>query len=128
MRFVKQKHKNGCAIAVLAMLTGIGYDKVYKRVHPKVKAGQSITGTHIEQVLRFIHKIKRNYKLSFRKISPLKLKNNAYLSVNTLNGGRHALFWSAKSQNIIDPSGTRSYYMTLNYIKKNLNYIIEILD
>lgn len=128
MRLVKQKHKNGCAIAALAMLTGIGYDRVYKKVHPKVKPGQSIIGTHIEQVLRFLHKIKINYRLSFKKISLLNLKNNAYISVNTKCGNRHALVWVAKSKKLIDPQGVRVYYMTLDYIKKNLNYIIEILD
>ena len=128
MRVVRQKHKNGCAIAALAMLTGMGYDRVYKKVHPTVKPRQSIVGTHIEQVLKFLHKIKRPYRLSFKKVNPLKLKHNSYISVNTMCGGRHAVFWSAKSKKIIDPQGTRSYYMTLDYIKKNLNYIIEILD
>jgi ABC-type bacteriocin/lantibiotic exporter with double-glycine peptidase domain len=128
MRMVRQKHKNGCAIAALAMLTGIGYSKVYKKVHPKVKPRQSIVGTHIEHTLKFLHKVGINYRLSFKKINIQQLKNNTYLSVNTKCGGRHAMVWDAKSKKLIDPQGARSYYMTFDYIKKHLNYIIEFLD
>lgn len=128
MRYVRQKHKNGCAIAALAMLTGMGYDRVYKKVHPKVKPGESIVGTHIELTLKFLHKMNVSHRLSFKKRNIRQLKNNAYISVNTKSGRRHALVWNAKSKEIVDPQSVRSYYMTLDYIKKNLNYIIEILD
>ncbi len=128
MRQVKQKHKNGCAIAALAMLTGIGYQKVCKKIHPKLKPRQVLVGTTLEQALRYLFKLKIKHKINFSKIDLRRLKNNAYLSVNTKCGNRHAMVWNANEKKLIDPQGVRSHYMTLGYIKKHLNFIIEILD
>ncbi|MGE3320390.1 MAG: hypothetical protein AB7I18_13940 [Candidatus Berkiella sp.] len=127
MRYVSQKHKNGCAVASLAMLTGIGYDKVLKKLHPKLKHRQQLVGTTLEQTLRYLYKVKSNFRVVFNK-DLKKLKNNAYLSVTTKTGGRHAMVWDAKNQKLIDPQLPRTYYLTRAYAQKHTNFIIEILD
>lgn len=125
MRVVRQKHTTGCAIAVIAMVTGIGYDKVLKVVHPKRKPRQCACTT-FEQSIKAIDKLGYKYNLIFKKIDLKRLKNNAYLSVTTRFGGRHAVAWDAQKKKIVDPNGPGSY-MTLEYIKKNMNFIVEIL-
>jgi ABC-type bacteriocin/lantibiotic exporter with double-glycine peptidase domain len=126
MRYVRQKHTTGCAIAAIAMLSGTGYDKVLKVVHPKRKPRQCAC-TSFEAALKGIDKLGLNYRFVFKKIDLHRLKNNAYISVTNKNGGRHAVVWDASKRKIVDPNGPGGY-MNKAYVKKNMNFIIEIQD
>lgn len=125
MRYVSTRHDNCCAIASLAMITNTGYDRIRKLVVPKSQM-RSFKGTTMEKALKALSKLGKQYKISFRKISLLKLKNNAYISVNMPGGCRHAIIWNAKTKRIMDPD--RWKFMTKAYVKKNLNFIVEILE
>lgn len=125
MRYVRQKHTTGCAIATIAMISGTGYDKVLKVVHPKRKPRQCACTT-FEQSLKAIDKLGLKYRVIFKKINLDRLKNNAYISVTNKFGGRHAIAWDAKKKRIADPNGRT--YMNKAYVKKNMNFIIEIMD
>lgn len=126
MRYVKQKHANSCAIASLSMITGIGYDRMLKIVFPKRKSGDHIRGTSLEDALRALDKMKVSFRFIFKKIDPRQLKHNAYISINVPAGNRHAIVWDASIKNIRDPH--KSKHNGFDYIKKNMNFIIEILD
>lgn len=131
MKFVKQKHKNGCAVASLAMLSGIGYDKVIKVVHPFYKNyGQPrrYPGVHIEQVLRSMEKLGLQFRVSCLKQDVTKLKNNAIIAVYIAPGSRHAVVWDAKRKKILDPWWKPSKIkITKHYVQKHMAYLAEVL-
>lgn len=54
MKWVRQKHKLGCASASLAMIAGIDYDSALSLVHPARKKGTRVCTTigHMSDVMR----------------------------------------------------------------------------
>jgi ABC-type bacteriocin/lantibiotic exporter with double-glycine peptidase domain len=128
MRYVKQIHKNGCAIAALAMLTGVGYNRILKITHPKRKYGRfRLLGTIMFQTLVCLNKLGIKYKVRYRKIKINTLKNNAYITVRGADHN-HALVWDAKNKKILDPGGGKDIpTYTVKQVNANLNYVIIIL-
>lgn len=126
MRFVSTRHDACCGVASIAMVTGIGYDKIRKLIVPKNIPKGKFHGTTLEKALKTLTKLGKRYKVSFRKITFTKLKHNAYISINMPCGTRHAIVWNAKTSRIMDPSGFRC--VTKEYARTHLNFIIEILE
>jgi ABC-type bacteriocin/lantibiotic exporter with double-glycine peptidase domain len=132
MRKVKQRHHNGCAIASLAMLTGISYNKSLKLIHPKRKKNDSLFGCELEDVLRALDKLKVKHRVSFSKsdlFKPKKAMIAVLYNYTDKNKARHAVVWINKK--IIDPIEKTPYKeltVTKNYIKKRFSFIIEILS
>lgn len=124
MRFVRQKHKYGCAIAAIAMLTGVGYDRVMQF---KTKSGNDYKVTTFNQLIRILNKFKVKYVFSQRKIQLLNLKHNALISVNITPDIRHAVVWDATRKRILDPFPIRPY-LTKKYVQNNMNYVIKIIE
>lgn len=124
MRFVRQKHKYGCAIAAIAMLTGIGYDRV---MQAKTKSGNDYKVTTFKQLIKLLNKFKVKYSISQRRVQLLNLKHNALISVNITHNIRHAVVWDAKRKRILDPSPIRPY-LTKKYIQNNMNFIIKVIE
>lgn len=129
MRYVRSRHVNSCAIAALAMLTGLSYDKVFKTTHPRRKSGKSISGTNKDTVLKCLEKWNIKYRARLNRTSLKKLKHNAYVSIMGRNSGdRHAIVWDAHNQRILDPDYHTVKPNTIRYADKHLNFIIEILE
>lgn len=127
MRYVKQKHKNGCCIASIAMLTGIGYKKIHNLVYQKMVPNLFINGEYwgleLEDILRIFDNLKIKYRLSFKK-DFLKLNNNAFVCYKA-DIGRHAVIWDVKNQKILNP------LCKCTKIQKcldNLEFYIEVLS
>lgn len=131
MRYVRQKHKNGCGVASFAMVAGIGYDKAMKIIDPKRVRGSVYDGTPLEWLLKACSKSSIRYRMIFKKINLKRLKNNAYISYSQPCGCRHAVVWYAKDQEILDPDpidhNGKKYRRSNEYIQKHLNYIVEII-
>jgi ABC-type bacteriocin/lantibiotic exporter with double-glycine peptidase domain len=123
MRYVRQRHVYSCGAASLAMLTGIGYLSIMKMIQPK--RNTKFEGTNLEKCLKVLHKLKIQYRISFNKRLLNSIKNNAYISVQNKNGGRHAVVWDAKNKKVLDPSEVT---MPKTYIEKHINYVLEILE
>jgi len=133
MRYVKQKHKYGCGVASLAMAAGIGYDRALKLIDPNREKGAQFSGTHLEQVLAALQKMGFGYKIHFDPTNLGTIKNNAYISFSQRCGCRHAVTWDAKNKKILDPDFGKPDHtgkiitFSRQYIRKNANYIVEII-
>lgn len=136
MRIVHQRHSNGCAIACMAMLTGISYDSVFKAVHGKRNKPKEYPGLSLEVILRTLDKLRINYRVSFDKKDWKNSKNNSMMVVDygskpdkTFDHCRHAVVWNAANKSIIDPMprNKRKLDMTNSYCTKNFSLIIEVL-
>jgi len=132
MRYVKQKHVNGCGIASLSMITGIGYDRMMRVVAPKRIPGAKYGGTTLEQTLKALSKLRIKYRMIFQRINLNRLKNDAYISISQSCGCRHAIVWDAKAKRLVDPdSGPdhngKNIVFTKAYVKKHMNFIVEII-
>lgn len=139
MRYVKQRHANGCGAASLAMAAGISYTLAANLIHPKRKKGELFIGTGLEDALKALTDAHIAYRVRFdRKLR--NVKNDAYISVDLPCGCRHAVAWDAQNQRVLDPdpadldhNGKRvdvdplTHYLTQKYVEKNLNYIVEII-
>ena len=129
MRYVKQKHKNGCAIASLAMILGVGYSQIFKIARPKKNFGKKYTGTPMDLAVKILNKYDCKYRIFFKRTGLKKLhrlKSNAYISINTPKGGRHAIVWDEENQRVLDPDRKVPYRR--DYINKHMNFIIEIIE
>ncbi len=129
MRYVKQKHKNGCAIAAIAMLTGIGYDRVFQAIRPKKDYGKKYYGTPMDKAINLLNKFNCRYRIFFKRTGLKKLKNlkgDAYISINTPLGSRHAIVWDASKKRLLDPYRKVSYRK--DYVEKHTNFIIEVIE
>jgi ABC-type bacteriocin/lantibiotic exporter with double-glycine peptidase domain len=136
MRYVKQRHVNGCAIASLAMVSGISYqkafnlynkcDRIYFNDNGRVK-GEVFDGANQAVIMMCLEKLGFNYKVSFKKTNPLNIKNNAFISVLSSDKKNfHAFAWNGKKKMCYDPGGWQ-YTYTKKYIKSNIRYYIELL-
>jgi hypothetical protein len=94
-----------------------------KMIQPK--RNTKFEGTNLEKCLKVLHKLKIQYRISFNKRLLNSIKNNAYISVQNKNGGRHAVVWDAKNKKVLDPSEVT---MPKTYIEKHINYVLEILE
>ena len=128
MKHIIQKHKNGCAIAALSMLTGVGYNRVFKIVNPKRKTREEYDGTSAHQVYAALLDLNVKHNITYGKRELLSIKNNAFICVRIKGGGYHAVAWNAKNKRIFDPNPTKIKYMTKKYISENTNIIVEILE
>jgi ABC-type bacteriocin/lantibiotic exporter with double-glycine peptidase domain len=125
MRFVKQKHKCGCAIACIAMLCGIGYNSALEIVHPKRNPRDGVETT-FETFLRSLARCNKDYKINFTNLDLNKLKNNACIMITVPNKGfRHAVVWDAKTKKILDPANPK---IRKSFYQKNLSVVVEIIS
>jgi ABC-type bacteriocin/lantibiotic exporter with double-glycine peptidase domain len=132
MKYIKQRHTNGCGVAALAMVTGISYDRALKLIDPKRKSGTKYPGTSLEQALKTFTKMGIKYQIHFD--TKLKdIKNNAYVSASLPCGCRHAVVWDAENKKILDPDTTEIGHeggvvcFSRQYVEKSQNYIVEII-
>lgn len=131
MKHIKQRHRNTCAIATLAMLTGRAYDKVYKQVFPKRKPGQRYGGTYLHQTVKFLEKKKVAYKLvSVPRIDFRNLKTPAFISVRISEGHYHAVAWDPERKRILDPAQPKDNGVRINvkFANEHCRYYIKILN
>jgi len=128
MRYVKQRHAGTCAVASIAMLSGTGYDKLYKSIKRHFK-WKRVEGLDLEEELIILSKLKIQYKILFNKIDLNKIKNNALISFKyKYSFGRHAIVWDASKKKILDPSYKKGMIKySKSYIENNMNYIIETI-
>jgi len=106
MKFVKQKHKDGCAIASLAMVTGLSYDKVLHKVHPNYLK-YKCASVKIKNLSKLLCKFNINNELivpiNFKKLDTSAL----VILISSLTGQKenHLVVWNYKKQKIYDPIG-----------------------
>ncbi len=130
MKHVKQRHKNTCAIAALAMVTDRPYDKIYKKIFPKRKPYQRTTGTFLHQTLNFLNNQKIAYKVvvtgtgkDFRN-----LKTPAFISVRLGEGHYHAVAWDPERKRILDPAPVPGVRINVKFANDHYRYYIQILS
>lgn len=132
MKYIRQRHANGCGVASLAMATGISYDRAMKLIAPNRKKGTVFEGILLEQTLKALNDMGATYRVRFdRKLR--QIKNDALISISLPCGCRHAVAWDAKTKQILDPDPVESghdgvlLHITAGYVQENLNYIIEVI-
>ena len=132
MRYIKQRHANGCGAASLAMVTGVSYKRAVQIIAPQRKKGEVFKGTLLEEVLKAFTDMGVPYKVRFdRKLR--NVKNDAWISISLPCGCRHAIAWDAKNGQIMDPDPFDTDHdgnklnINKNYVEKNLNFIIETI-
>ena len=129
MRFVKQRHKNTCAIAALAMLSGIGYNKIHDIVYKDPILWDTINheydGLLLEDIVKTLEKLNIAYKISFKKKGLRRLKNNALITI-TSSFGRHAVAYDAEKRCIFNPT-YKNKITTIEDCMDRFCYYIEIL-
>ena len=128
MKHIRQKHKYTCAIAALAMITNIPYDKVYKQIFPKRKTfGRSVPTIFVKTV-EFLKKLKIKHKIIFgRKIDFRRLKSPAFVSVQIKSKCYHAVVWDPESKRILDPQPNKKPRINVKYANDHQRYYIKIL-
>jgi ABC-type bacteriocin/lantibiotic exporter with double-glycine peptidase domain len=124
-KVVKQKTKNDCALACLAMVSGKNYDKIFKKSLIKAieKAGTA-TGDNLDAAYKAAGYIKdETYKVLYtaqdnaNTVRSMIWKRKALLQVDSLNyeGGMHLIFWDGEK--LIDPSNHQTYKFIKNIAK-----------
>jgi ABC-type bacteriocin/lantibiotic exporter with double-glycine peptidase domain len=125
MKFVKQKHKTGCAIACTAMLLDVNYNHIYKYMLPlaSFRCKTKSVDDHWKQV-------KNRFKININVINDRKLfslKKPAIIVIDNNDGTAHAVVWDAKNRIIMDPykSRIKSVKNIKLKIKSRILYRIE---
>lgn len=138
MKRIKQKHRNGCAVAALAMIARIKYDEALKFAHPNRVSGQN-TGTPVNNLVDALFELgiackKTHYfprMIRFRKGKPFdfkSLKDDAIVIIwcpknkRTKKVDRHAVVWDSTSKKILDPSNP----FRSNWYATHVSEVIEI--
>lgn len=99
LKLIKQRHKNGCVPASIAMLAGLTYKQILKFFSPN--KNWSKRGTKVSRAIEIIQKL--GLKTKNRKICNLsKLKHNALLVIRWYNqdpkDASHAIVWDAETK------------------------------
>lgn len=132
MRFVRQRHANGCGAASLAMATGISYKRAVQLIQPNRKKGEIFKGALLEETLKALNDIGASYRIRFDH-RLRNVRNDAYISISLPCGCRHAVAWDSKTRQILDPDPYDKdhegnwLHITNAYAEKHLNYIVEII-
>lgn len=125
MKFIKQKHKTGCAIACTAMILNVNYDCIYKYMLPlcSYKCKTKSVEEHWRKV-QDIFKINISF-INDRKL--FSLKNSCIIALNNNDGTVHAVVWDAENRVIMDPY--RNCIKSKKYIKLNIKpYILYRIE
>lgn len=128
MKLITQRHANGCAVAALAMVAGISYQRSLKLLHPKRKPRED-AATYPNQLFRVLRNLKIKHRILFGKHRLPELKADVHdiiLAVRWPYGGLHAVIWDHTSQRILDPDATRTVRIDKGYVSRNLDFAIEI--
>lgn len=123
--FIRQKHKNGCAVACVAMIAKLSYDEALKLVHPFRKPKQHTT-TGLDQLIHVLDKM-HLYPLLREKMKISSIKNVAILVVNCGTSKRpwyHAVVWDPDSKKIVDPYRKKPW--PRQRYQRKIHHVIEI--
>lgn len=121
---VKQKWKNDCALACIAMASGKDYDTIFtKKLIKAIDKEGGATGKTLEQAFTAAGYVKdKTYSTVYTAaiggtIRELIWKRKALLQVDSLNyeGGMHLIYWDGEK--IIDPSNLQKYKFLKNIAK-----------
>lgn len=122
---IRQKHKNGCAVACVAMVAVLSYDEALKLTHPFRKPRQHTT-TDLDKLIHVLEKLHLGPIIQEkRKIS--SIKKTAILAINCGSSKRpwyHAVVWDPESKKIIDPDGKKPW--PRQKYQRKLHCVIEI--
>jgi hypothetical protein len=133
---IRQKHKNGCVVASLAMLLNIKYDDALRKLHPKRKPRQRVTGT-AELIAKAFNRMKipvafhnNLIHLAFdtgKCINIRDINNPAIICIwlQDVAGANHAVVWDPEQQKIIDPGRNRN--LQVNYYQRRLIFAFELI-
>ena len=139
IKYVKQKHNNGCFIASLAMVTGYSYDKVFKTVYGKNKnIGKEYPGLTFEHIIRLVDKLNVLYRVSFNKKDLNLLKNNALIVIDYENKkkgfsydehSRHCVVFDSINNRILDsyPKYKKRINVNFDYCFDNFSFLMELI-
>lgn len=124
MRYVKQRHPNGCVSAAVAMVTGLGYDKIFRMFNPKRKSRYD--GVSIKNLLEMLTKL----GVSHRRIKREELfHKDAIIAIEVAGEDLHAVVWD-NNRKLLDPGSGISGFSTINvdpfYCYFFNRFIIEI--
>lgn len=130
-----QRHRTGCAVASLAMLLDISYNKAMQVLHPKRKQYQRVTGD-IWKISKALKYLKKNFTVHSNlgtlfgnvnnKVDIKSLKNPALLCLYTVDivKGNHAVVWDPETQKVLDPG--RKKNMPISFYQKRLTFAFEL--
>lgn len=127
---VLQKHKNGCAVASIAMLAGISYEEAIKALHPNRKPYEKISANlfAIAAALSRLN-IGIDFKTPWSKTLNIKdIDKPALLCIDLSDKARHnhAVVWDPETQKIINPDPNRKRSLPISYYQNRLNYAIVL--
>ena len=135
MKYIKQKHKYGCAVACLAMLTDVSYEGALNYLYPKRKYRSKVAAIKQLETVKTLIELGFNPKVLYPD-NLLSIKTKALLVIKGSPGYTHAVVWDPKSKMVLDPAISHfSYIKELNikdikkyndYYKKNLCYALRI--
>jgi hypothetical protein len=137
MKKILQEHKDGCAVASLAMLLDIDYNKALAILHPKHKSRQKVAG-NVLAITSALNSLNKKFVLhsnlgklfisNFSKQVDIKsLKHPTLLCLYTcdLINVNHAVVWDPKTQKVLDPGRKRN--LSVSFYQKRLTFAIELL-
>jgi hypothetical protein len=129
---VKQEHKNGCAPACIATLTGLSYKEALRAIYPWKKIKRwDYYGTRFSHILRALKKIGIKYKKRKPTLFSNIHFNSIILTDHPIYGGYHVVVWDCMQQIILDPyvgyhrNGLKKHLPRKSYEKYCLS-IIEV--
>jgi hypothetical protein len=132
MKHIRQKHKNGCLIASVAMVLGITYEAALKLIHPRRKKRKGVALPLI-YLLPILKKANIQIKFHFFKWNPdsdiwniKKMERPTILLIEFDNcNWTHAIAWDPEKKRILDPD--RKNALTTKYYQKHLSQFIEFI-
>ncbi|MGE0093766.1 MAG: cysteine peptidase family C39 domain-containing protein [Alphaproteobacteria bacterium] len=110
MRQIWQLDENGCGIACIAMLAGIGYRQAKRELYAGTSRRTStFTDTRdLRRVLKRFGFKTSGHLRSLRGRQLIDLRSDAILKVNPRpDGSWHWVIWDATRKRILDPKGPR---------------------
>jgi hypothetical protein len=102
MKRVSQLHPDGCGVACVAMIAGVGYHEARKTFHKDEKTGQSTTDVRQALAKFDVACARRLVRLPSGHYR--NLKQDAILRTRTRSDGdSHWIVWDAKRKKFLDP-------------------------
>lgn len=105
MRFIRQKHRYGCGIASLAMLTGLTYDQMLELVYPNRTPGSNLSAIqgaeHLGKIIQDVLGLKGKV-IDPTKTSLSEIKVPTLVWLNDKHAG-HLVVWNPEVGQIWDP-------------------------
>lgn len=127
MKWIKQKHKHGCAVACLAMIAGIGYYKALALLHPN-RSPRKSTLTTGRSILNALFELNIPSRFTSFNMSGENIKGLAHNAIIIYNNGddmNHAVVYDADKKKILDPLN-KSKPPRFSKVQENLKLIIEV--